>query len=86
VQATAFTLRAAVGLMTPFIPWHLNDSRVAEIWTSELDAVEVELLMPAAGHCDCVARVAGGNYCSVGKPYEIIELQRRRDGMPGQEL
>lgn len=26
VQVAAFTLRVAVGLMTPFIPWHLNDS------------------------------------------------------------
>jgi hypothetical protein len=49
-------------------------SRVAEIRTSELDAVEVELLMPAISHRDHVALVAGGNYRSVGKPYEIVEL------------
>jgi hypothetical protein len=41
-------------------------SRVAEIRTSELDAVEVELLMPAISHRDHVALVAGGNYRSVG--------------------
>lgn len=57
--------------------------RVAEIRSGELDAVDVELLVPAVGHCECVTRVAGGNYRSIGKFDEVVELQRRRDGMPG---
>lgn len=57
--------------------------QVAEIRTCELDAVEVELLMLDVGYSDHVTQVAGGDYCSIGKPDEVVEHQGRSDGMPG---